>query len=159
MTAELRPRGVEPQQGDLAYIEMAVSKLKKEYPELDKVKIDSYSAIVFETKSLGGTGQISARDKRAADYLSSQEFLEECRKRLRLDLVEDGRFLADLSPSKMHLHQRDMPHIEKVFAQLKKEYPELNHPMIDSYGTVRFDTREKPKGLFQKIKRALSPFP
>lgn len=75
--------------------------------------------------------KVTTRDKKAAAYFSSTEFLDVMKQAIEKALVNNGGDRAYISPN-ISVKQQDMPYIEKAFLRLKKEYPELDHVRLNA---------------------------
>jgi hypothetical protein len=98
--------------------------------------------------------QVSTRDKRAAEFFSSEKFMQECRERIDNIIINAGGDAASVHPS-MALKDRDTVYIRAAFDKLKKEYPELNHARLDGHNDIIFDTQPLLDTFLDKVGRYL----
>ena len=72
----------------------------------------------------------TTRDKKAAAYFSSTEFLDVMRQAVERALVNSGCNRACIH-AVIYPKPQDMPSIQKAFLKLKEEYPELDHVRLN----------------------------
>ena len=97
----------------------------------------------------------STRDKEAAEYFSSREFFNLMDSKAKGALVNKGStfgmFRPDIAPK-----PQDMPYIQQVFNDVKKEYPELDHVSL-AWGEPSIILDTKKDTLHRRIRMALFP--
>lgn len=99
------------------------------------------------TQEFNGT---ITRDRAAADYFSSQAFLDTASKAIQCAVIKNGRKSAYLTASSTDIRaaSKDMPYIQEAFKTLKEKFPDLNHVHYGAGGDIYFDTR-KPSLMTQ----------
>jgi hypothetical protein len=77
------------------------------------------------------TNAARAKDAAVAAYFSSEEFLDEMRRAVKLAIVDRDYSRAYVDTAGIKARPQDMPYIEAAFAKLKEEYPQLNHVRVN----------------------------
>jgi hypothetical protein len=106
---------------------------------------------MFDRSIKGQFQQVSTRDKKAAEYYTSEKFFEKIKELINERIVASGESTIDVT-SEIVPQQQDLPHLQKTFDRLKKEFPELNHVRVNtsSFGnSMIFDT--KPNSLLRRV--------
>lgn len=95
-------------------------------------------------------GAASTRDKEAAKYFTSQEFLDKAKEFFMQAIVKNGAssicFRTDFTAK-----SQDQVHIDQTLLKLKAEFPEINHLRITG-GDITLDT--KPNTFLRRLSAA-----
>jgi len=102
----------------------------------------------FRTRVYKTTEQLDQREIRLGSYFQSKSFKEDCWEAIEFDLhiCNASKTSLDL---KVTLAMTDIESIKQVFADLKKEYPVLNHFRLEK-DKIIFDTQE-PKPTLNNV--------
>ena len=84
------------------------------------------------------------RDRAAADYFSSQAFLDTAANAVQCAIIKKGRSSAYLTSTctDIRAKSKDMAYIQEAFKKLQKAYPDLNHVHYGAGGDIFFETQK-----------------
>lgn len=108
-------------------------------------KSTSEFLLVKQTPSFNAAS--STRDKEAAVYFTSEDFLNAVRTSLQRDLIKEARSYAFMVP-KMKVTKSDQPYLDQSLEVLKQTFPELNHMRKCNEG-ITIDT--KPNTFLRRV--------
>lgn len=89
----------------------------------------------------------STRDKEAAKYFTSQEFLDKAKDAFMREIVRSGRSAVAFR-TEIRAKSQDQVYLDQALQTLKTEFPDINHLRV-SEGAVMIDT--KPNTLLRRL--------